>query len=353
MKVTTLVDLPLLACLLLLSSFGAAVILSVAPNLFPTQVFFYLLGLGLYFLFSRIDYRIYKNLSRHFYVLGVLLLILTLILGSESRGATRWIVIGSFQLQFSEILKPIFVLALASFFSEFRGARFTDYLKALFLSLLPMLLVFKQPDLGTAIVYLSGFALMVFASGASLLFLGASILVALILAPVGWYFLADYQRTRLLSFIAPNFDPQGASYNALQAVITVGSGMMFGKGLGLGTQSQLAFLPEKHTDFIFATLAEEFGFMGGSILLLVYFFLLWRIFSAVTRSHDLFATLILIGLGTFLLTQVFINAGMNLGILPITGITLPLFSYGGSSILATMVSLGITDNVLRSIAKET
>ena len=194
MKLLSSVDLPLLVCLLLLTGIGGAVVISVAPELFPTQIIFYLLGFLLFVLMSRIDYRIYKNLKWHFYIAAVVLLIITLILGSESRGATRWIALGAFRLQLSEIVKPFLVLSLASFLVEFKRQEPLSFFKTLVLIAIPAGLVFKQPDLGTAIVYMGGFLAMIFASGFSLVFLISIGLVSAIFAPAAWHFLSDYQK---------------------------------------------------------------------------------------------------------------------------------------------------------------
>lgn len=322
-------------CALVLSGFGVAIISSVAPNLVSSQIVFYLLGFILFFLFSRLDYRIFGSIWKQLYAVSLILLLITLFLGIESRGATRWISIAGFRLQFSEILKPFLLAALAGYLAEKK-----NFLVALILGIIPMALIFKQPDLGSAIVYFSGFSVMIFLSGINLVYLVAGGIAALVFLPVLWRFLAGYQKNRILSFLNPGSDPLGASYNAIQATIAVGSGQLFGLGLGRGTQSQLLFLPEHHTDFVFASLAEEMGFVGAGVLLLVYFILIWRIFK--TRN------LLAICLGVTILAQVFINVGMNMGLLPVTGITLPLVSYGGSSILATFISLGIIENIASS-----
>lgn len=336
----------ILICILLLSGVGAAIIGSVAPSLLLPQVIFYLLGIVLYFIFSRIDYRIFKNLALVSYLISIALLVVTLIVGLETRGSVRWISLGSFRLQFSELLKPILIYSLATFLLA-KPKGIGGFLKVLGLMALPVLLVFKQPDLGSALIYSLGFLVMIFVSGVELRYLLALFVACLVVLPLSWNFLADYQKTRLIGFLTPGFDPQGTSYNAIQSVIAVGSGMFFGRGLGRGTQSHLLFLPEHHTDFVFASVAEELGFLGGAFLLLVYFVLLWRIFTVSLHCPQKFGQLLGIGIGTILLAQVFINIGMNLGLFPVTGVTLPLISYGGSSVLSTMMALGIVENINR------
>ncbi len=322
-------------CAVILCIFGAVTIGSVVPNLLLSQVGFYIVGLVLFFVFSKIDYQIYTSIWRHIYVVSLILLSLTLFIGLESRGATRWIPLFGLRLQFSEILKPFLIASVAAYLQIKK-----NYLRAFVLGLIPTILIFKQPDLGSALVYLSGLGSLIFLSGINLIYVASAAIATVIALPIFWHFLVDYQKTRFLSFLNPGSDPLGASYNAIQATIAVGSGMFFGWGLGRGPQSQLLFLPEHHTDFIFATLAEELGFIGAGALLLVYFVLIWRIF----KTKNVLA----ICLGVMILTQVFINVGMNLGVLPVTGITLPLVSYGGASVLATMISLGMIENIASS-----
>lgn len=340
-------DWVILICILLLSGFGAGVIGSVAPEVFLQQAIFYILGLAVFFIFSRIDFRVYSNLRNPIYFLALVLFAITLFLGLETRGAVRWIPLGPFRLQFSEIFKPLLVVAFASILSN-QDNRLRSYMLSLVWVAVPLMMVFKQPDLGSTLVYAATFLAMLITSGTNLIYLTFSFLGFGFLTPLIWKFLADYQKNRILSFFSPHIDPLGASYNSIQAVITVGSGMLFGRGLGRGTQSHLAFLPERHTDFVFASLAEEMGFVGAISVLVIYFVLIWRIFFVAGRTDSLDAKLICTGIGVMLLSQVFINVGMNVGIVPVTGITLPLLSYGGSSVFSTMIALGIVENIARS-----
>jgi len=334
--------------MLLLCGIGGAIIGSVAPTLLLPQIVFYLFGLVLFLIFSRLDYHLYSNLAPLSYVISIVLLLVTLLIGFETRGSVRWVSVFSFKLQFSELLKPILVAVAAAFLST-RPKTSPAVLKILVLIAIPTLLVFKQPDLGSALVYFVGFFAMVFASGVEFGYFLAIILSGLVILPIGWKFLADYQKLRFTAFLNPGFDPLGTSYNTIQSVIAIGSGMFFGRGLGRGTQSHLLFLPEHHTDFVFASVAEEFGFVGATFILILYFILIWKIFNLALRSKDRMGLLLGVGLGTFLLIQVFVNIGMNLGLFPVTGITLPLVSYGGSSILATMIGLGILENVAKNV----
>ncbi|MBI4099702.1 rod shape-determining protein RodA [Candidatus Microgenomates bacterium] len=337
-------DWTIIICTILLCGVGAAIIGSVTPNLVLAQIVFYAVGFGLFFVFANLDYRIFASLAPLAYLVALVLLGVTLLVGLETRGSVRWIEVSSFRLQFSELLKPFFATILGSFLL-IPPKSLWSFFKVIILALVPTFLVFKQPDLGSALVYLSGFLAMIFIAGVDLRYLFFSTFAGLVTLPVAWKFLADYQRARLTSFLSPGFDPLGANYNAIQAVIAVGSGMFFGRGLGRGTQSHLLFLPEHHTDFVFASVAEELGFIGAAFVLALYFVLIWRIFSLSLNARDPMAKITGVGIGTFLLVQVFINVGMNLGIFPVTGITLPLISYGGSSVLATMIGLGIVENI--------
>jgi rod shape determining protein RodA len=210
------------------------------------------------------------------------------------------------------------------------------------LFLIPFFLVFHQPDLGSSLVYSFFWLAMLLAGGLPISVLVAVVLCVVLLLPGVWMVLLPYQKTRIMTFLNPTLDPKGAGYNALQAMIAVGSGQLFGKGLGLGTQSRLRFLPEQHTDFIFATLIEELGFLGGILLFLGYIVLLFRIIQPYFRGIKQEAAVFVYSLGLFamLLSQIFINTGMNMGLIPITGITLPFVSYGGSSILSSTVAFG-------------
>lgn len=337
-------DWAILISILLLSGFGAAIIGSVAPEVFLQQAVFYIVGLAVFFVFSRLDFRIYGNLRKLIYFSALALFAFTLFLGLETRGSVRWIPLGPFRLQFSEIFKPLLVVAFASFLTN-RDNKLLSYLLSLAWIAIPTFLVFKQPDLGSAVVFGMAFLAMLISSGVKITYLAATFLGFGLVAPLIWKILADYQRNRILSFISPHVDPLGASYNSIQAAITVGSGMIFGRGLGHGTQSHLNFLPERHTDFVFASLAEELGIVGAMAVLLIYFVLIWRVFFIASRTDSFEAKLICTGIGVMLLAQVFINVGMNIGIVPVTGITLPLVSYGGSSVLSTMIALGIVENI--------
>jgi rod shape determining protein RodA len=271
-------------------------------------------------------------------------------LGPHIRGATRWIVVAGAQIQPSEFVKPFLLLAFAHFMAKYTPRKLGSVPVLFGLFIVPFLLVLRQPDLGTGLVYAGFWASMLLAGGLPVWFFASVAAVLGILLPFIWSHLAVYQQSRVLTFLNPSLDPKGAGYNALQAMIAVGSGQWWGRGLGRGTQSHLRFLPEFHTDFIFATLVEELGFLGGTLLLAGYAFLLYRIIAPIIRGilTDTRVFIYSFGLFAMLLSQIFINVGMNMGLIPITGITLPFVSYGGSSILSTAVAFGILWALARS-----
>lgn len=320
------------------------IIQSIAPDLLLIHTIAIFLGLLLYLFFSAIDYRIFENLSKLLYVISILFLIFTYFIGLETRGSLRWIEIGSFRIQASELIKPILIIFFAYVFKEKTKSSLSN-IKKLILFIIPAFLVFKQPDLGNTLVYASIFFGIVYLSGLKVKTIIASSIIILIFLPISWNFLKDYQKLRITTFLNPTSDPLGAGYNAFQASIAVGSGQVFGRGLGWGTQSHLKFLPEFHTDFIFASISEELGLVGASIMLLLYLIILIRLLIIAKSTPDRFSTLIVLGIFLMILSHVFINIGMNIGLLPITGITLPLISYGNNSVLATLASLGIASSI--------
>jgi len=338
----------ILLSILIISILGLTIVRSVAPELFISQLVFMFLCFLVFLIISFTDYRIFKNYFWLFYALILLLLVLPFVFGQVTRGAVRWIQIGQFTFQPSEIVKPLLVLFLAGFYTRYKiqDTRYKILSFALFLPVI--LLIFKQPDLGSSLVVLAIWVGILFAVGLNFKLFAVCCLLFAVCSPLVWRFLKDYQRARVLSFLNPYSDPLGTGYNVIQAVISVGSGKFFGRGLGRGTQSHLYFLPERHSDFIFASLAEELGFLGASLLLVFYFLLLFQILKIAKNAADDFGFLIVTGVFSHLSFQILVNIGMNLGLLPITGITLPLVSTGGSSLLATMVSLGLVENVGRS-----
>lgn len=340
-------DLLIPLTIFIIGVLGLALMWSLTPNLFFQQASFFILGFGFLFIFSQIDFRVYQNFRWFIYIGVIFFLLITFILGEMTRGSIRWIQLGPFTMQPSEIVKP-FLLAFFAFWFAERQVKFKGLILGGFLFLLPVLLVFRQPDLGSTLVLIASFLgmlltlelpLFIILSGLGFLALGL---------PAAWVFLAEYQKQRIFTFLNPNSDPLGSGYSIIQSVISVGSGEFFGRGLGRGTQSHLDFLPERHTDFIFASFTEELGFAGAILILILYLFLLWRILQIAKRTKSGYAQIFIFGVFAMLLFQIFVNIGMNLGVVPVTGITLPFMSYGGSSILTTMIILGMVESIARS-----
>ncbi len=347
-------DWPLLIATLLLFGTGWLALYSLsssAPTLsgtiFMRQGIYALVGLGLFLFFFTTDYRHVARWSSSLYFITLAVLAAVLIIGSTVRGTAGWIDLGWFQVQPVEMAKFILIVFLASFLSRKRDTlgEGTGLLVSLTLVGVMVFLVLRQPDLGSALVLLAIWVGMLFLSGLNSRYVGWLTASGLILVMFGWAFLQPYQRDRILTFFDPASDPQGSGYNVLQAIVAVGSGGVFGKGIGHGSQSQLNFLPERHTDFIFAVIGEELGFLGILFLLLMYALLFFRLFLIATRSGDNLGYLCVGGVGIMFLAQVLVNIGMNMGLLPVTGIPLPFVSYGGSSLTATLASLGLVFNV--------
>lgn len=327
--------------LVCVASFGLFILLTIDPFLAAQQGVFLVIGIAFLIGCSLTDRAILWWGAPAMYILSNVLLALSYF-GPSIRGATRWIVFGGIQLQPSEVVKPLILIALARFMTQYPPRNIRYLLFHSILIAIPILIVFRQPDLGTSIVYLSFWIAMMLGAGLRLPTLIVAGSIGSFLIPAFFRILAPYQKARIATFVNPALDPRGAGYNALQALIAVGSGQLFGRGLGRGTQSHLRFLPEFHTDFIFATIVEELGFIGGFLLIVGYAVLLWRIIAPLIRGVvvGMFPFVYSVGLLTMILTQIFINAGMNMGIIPVTGITLPFVSYGGSSILSLCISFG-------------
>lgn len=330
--------------ILLLISLGVTVIYTSDQVLAIQQAIFALTGVIFYLILSNFDYRSLKSLIKPLYLFIVFLLLVTLLLGFETRGSIRWIPLGLFNFQPSEFAKPVLILVLANFWTKRRPTWRNIFLSIVVLAPI-CYFIFRQPDLGTTLTVLFIWVFMLFASQIEfwkMLFLSLS---GLISVPVTWNFLQDYQKRRFLSFLNPEIDPQGIGFHVIQSTIAVGSGGFWGRGLGRGTQSRLQFLPEFRTDFIFAFIAEELGFVGSMIVLSLFAVIFFQLFRILFQSGDRFGELIVIGVIAMMFFQIFINVGMNIGLLPITGITLPMLSYGGSSIITTLISLGLVSSV--------
>ena len=352
------VDWLLLGAILVLTGIGVAMIYSTTwvstpsgghPGQQPfTQL--YALGIGLVALlvFLAIDYRMFAENSLFVYGSVIVLLVFVLIKGSTQMGAQRWIPIGPFHLQPSEFGRIAVALVLAMYFGENRrGAKNTaDLVIGGILTAVPLLIIAKQPDLGTAVTLIPVFVGIAFLAGLRMRLLGVLMIAAVLAAPVAWKFgLKDYQRQRIQTFLDPEQDPRGAGYQTIQARVTVGSGGLAGKGFQNGTQGQYKFLPVAHNDFIFSVLAEEQGFVGVLTALGLYLFVILRSFEAARLAKDRLGAYLVGGIISGFAFQVIYNVTMSAGLAPVKGITLPLMSYGGSSLIATLAGFGLILNV--------
>jgi rod shape determining protein RodA len=327
-------------------------------EIYKRQVLWVIMGLITFLIISNLDYRRLWDLSYILYTLAIIFLLLVFILGVVRLGAQRWLRIAWFNFQPSELAKLILVIFFARYFSMGSVSDISLFpgrlgiMRGLILPFIfvaiPMVLIVEQPDLGSGVMVFCLFIALLFATGVRLRYILLFLLVIALLAPVFWHILRDYQKERLLVFLNPNIDPLGAGYTVIQSKIAIGSGGFFGKGWLSGTQSQLHFLPESHTDFVFATFSEEWGLFGSAALLLLYYLLVRRGFMIAQRTHDYFGRLLAFGISLMLCIQVFINIAMNLGLAPVVGLPLPLMSYGGSSVIVTFISLGILANIAKS-----
>jgi len=327
-------------------------------SLFKKQMLWVSIGIIVMFLALIPDYHTVGRYAFVLYAVSIVLLLLVMLIGRTGMGAQRWLQIGPFAFQPSELAKLSLTLALARFFAEDPrqgGYELKDLAIPGIMILVPLLLVMKQPDLGTALMLLFTSSLIIMLAGirfkSVLVIITAAAVVAaavFLVPPVRhkiWTKLKPYQQKRIMSFIDPSSDPLGSGYHATQSKIAVGSGQVTGKGFRQGTQSQMAFLPERHTDFIFAVISEEFGFIGSSLLVVLYVLLLLIGVDAAKSAKDRLGVLMAGGLVSMLSLYVFINVGMAVGILPVVGVPLPLVSYGGTSIITTFLALGLLLNI--------
>jgi rod shape determining protein RodA len=315
---------------------------------YKRQIYWIVLGCIVALVISRMDYHVILEQVPWLYVLGILALVLLLVRGHSVAGVRRWLSLGGvLTFQVSEFVKLVIILLVAALLAEHRGKHVTlkDFVKIGILVGIPALLVALEPDLGTALTFLPIAAAGILLAGIRPRHVAVLSLLGVLLLPVGWHFARPYQRDRLTSFIHPAKDTRGASYQSNQSKIAIGSGGLWGKGIGNGTQSQLGFIPVSHADFIFAAFSEEQGFIGTLLVLLLYSALLLRLLDSAQRAGDRAGTLVLVGFAALLFFQVSVNAGMMIGLFPVTGIPLPLMSQGGSSVLATFLGLGLAMSV--------
>ena len=333
-------DVSLSISIAFLLVFGVFVLNSIAPNIFPSYYIYIVLALVSFWFFSQIGFDVLSIFSTHFYILSIFLLLLTLIIGRVTNGTIRWIPIGSFTLQPSELVRPLLLIFFANYLTK-QKVDLKRFFKTVILLAVPAILILVQPSFSVSVLTLIAFLGVLIASDFNKKYLLVGLLATIVLIPVFWQILVPYQRTRLLTFLEPASDPLGAGYNSIQSTIAVGAGQFTGRGLGRGIQTQLSFLPEKQTDFIFAAVGEELGFVGTSLILLFTFLILFRLTKIMENSTSPAARAYVSGFFLTYLVQVFVHVGMNIGIFPVTGLPLPLVSAGGSSLLATMTALGI------------
>ncbi len=340
-------NLPLIILPIIIFVFGYITLLSTSPSLIKNYVLFFVIGLVFYFIFASIDYSVYKYIWKHVYVLAAVLLFVTFLFAEFRSGSARWLTLGPINFQTSEFAKIVLIISLSAYISEhwqdLNSAK--TLLFVAMMTLLYMVLIFMQPDLGTSLVIIALAVGILFYAGLKKIYiLIATLLLGIFSAPL-WGMLKDYQQRRITVFLNPQLDILGSGYNVIQSIIAIGSGGVSGKGFGQGTQANLKFLPAYWTDFIFASFAEEWGFLGVFIFISVFTFFLFWILKTANETTDLFGKLLCMGIFMVFFTQFTVNVGMNLGIMPVTGVTLPLVSYGGSSMLFSMSMIGIVHNI--------
>ena len=347
------IDWTLALALTLIAGIGVLMLFSVAGSSWSPwaakQLVRYILCFGLMIVLAMLDLRVWFALAYPVYVLGLMLLVAVDLVGHTSLGAQRWLQLGPIQIQPSEIMKIGLVLALARFYHGMSAASARLSWRLILpglMILVPVALVAKEPDLGTAVlIFATGLTMMVLA-GLSWRIIIAGIIGAIVAVPPAIMFgLHDYQRKRILTFLDPENDPSGAGYHILQSKIALGSGGLLGKGYGLGSQSQLNFLPEKHTDFIFSTLAEEFGFAGSAFVLFLYAAVIFMALRIASTSHSHFGRMSAAGVTATFALYVMINGAMVMGLAPVVGVPMPLLSYGGTVMVTVMVGFGLVQAI--------
>lgn len=350
-------DWILILLVVVLTAIGFAAIYSIdlskgtTLTYLPTQATSFFIGLVLLFVMSRIHSSVFFASAKWWYVASLLLLILVLFFGSNVHGTTGWFRFGGLSFQPVEFVKISLIIWLAYLISR-QGRKFERWqfwASTGFFTFLAVGLIMLQPDLGSSLVLLAIWFFLIVIAGAKklhILFITIFLTVGFL---IGWNFLfKDYQKDRFISFLDPSADPLGSGYNIIQSMIAIGSGKIFGRGLGFGSQSQLHFLPEAQTDFIFAVVAEELGFVGVVIVLALFFLLIARLIYLANRCKDDFSAYIILGASLLILIQILINIGGAMSILPVTGVTLPFLSYGGSSLLINFLLIGLVQSVIRS-----
>jgi len=328
----------------------------VHQKIFYDQLFCAVGGLMIMYFLGKVDYRKFHDVAYLFYFFSIVLLVVVLFGGRYALGARRWMEIGGLSFQPSELMKLSLILALGRYFSNHRPklsfgffsqtqVLYKDLIIPFVITVIPMFLIFKQPDLGTALLLFGIFFIMIFATTLEYRYLFGFLGVCLAMIPFAWNILKSYQKDRLLVFLNPNIDPLGAGYTIIQSKIAIGSGQIFGKGWLAGTQNHLNFLPERHTDFIFSVIGEEWGIIGTLLLVMLYFLLIICSLNIANQVKDKFGMFVTMGIVAILTLQVVINIGMVLGLFPIVGLTLPFVSYGRSSFVIFIIMMGFLLNL--------
>ena len=344
-------DWALVAAIAALCAIGLTMIYSTtggASRQYFTQSYGIIIGVVVMIAALVVDYRSLADKSHIIYIGLILALVAVMLFGSRQMGAQRWLDLGFFNLQPSEFAKMVTALVLAKLLGDSRRPVLSnqELFLACVLTAIPLLLIVRQPDLGTAVTLLPVLLVITFAAGLPVKYLGAIAVVGILAAPLAWQFaLQDYQKQRIETFLDPEQDPRGAGYQQIQARITVGSGGLWGKGFREGTQGQLRFLPVAHNDFIFSVLAEEQGFVGVIVVLGLYLFVIMRSLEAARLAKDRLGAYLVLGVLSTFTFQVIYNITMSAGLAPVKGLTLPLMSYGGSSMIATLAGFGLILNV--------
>ncbi len=355
-------DYSLLFAVLCLCFFGLLIIYSTTHMesinddssniLVRRQIFFIISGLALCFLTALIDYHEVERIAILVYLLTIITLIYVVLFGKTVGGSRRWIEIAGFDLQPAEFAKIALILFLAYFLSR-RSGQLTDFLYftlPFFFTGIPMLLIFKQPDLGTSLVFIAILICMIYIAGIPWKYILFVSFIILLSFPVIWTMLQEYQKNRIIFFLNPHLDPLGAGYNVIQSKVAIGSGGLFGQGLFSGIQSQLKFLPARQTDFVFSVLGEEMGFIGAFVVLILYIFILWKGIQIAREAPDALGIYIATGVVAFLSFHILVNIGMAMGLMPTTGLPLPFISHGGTFMIANFIALGFLLNIhIRSL----
>lgn len=342
---------------LFLVLFGLAAIYSTTLNVeeanflkFNKQVIFFLIGLVFLFFFAFFDFRHLASYYKLIYFLAIISLIVVLIFGRTIRGTTAWLGFGTLLFQPVEFAKIGLIIFLSKYLSD--HAKDFVFLRHLFITgaavLALLILIGLQPDFGSAIIFFGIWLGMIFFTNLPKRYFFYLIIILLLLAILGWFFvLADYQKERVLTLINPSHDPLGSGYNLKQSLVAIGSGQLFGRGLGLGSQSQLNFLPEQQTDFIFSVICEELGFVGGALVLIIFSLFFYRLLRIMKNTYDNFGNFLLLGFFLSFFIQFLMNVGMNIGLMPVAGVPLPFLSLGGSSLIASLIVIGIIESIIR------